>query len=136
MAETITLQSIGLKVAAQLRLIRIAHASKTFPNSQLAADIKVFPVIKGDTLSFRTTTVPWGKFQDLGTLGNRAKTRQDWIPNPARRRRGIKWDPSGIKPSFWKSIGADENAKVAALVKKEVGEYVRQTMPKITIKAK
>lgn len=135
--KDLDLNELGKMIAAELRAIRFKQANETFPGSKLAANIKVVPVVSGGNLSFRTTTVSYGKYQDVGTLQSYqrlGRTRGPHIPHPKRRGKSKTWKPNGIRPSFWKSIGEADNQRLAMMVEKKIVQFVQGFLPKIRTK--
>lgn len=128
------LQKIGLMLAREIETIERLQAEKVFPGSRLAKSIRVVPILSDDKFSFTTDMASYGKYQDKGTLGRR-RDQGIFNPRPARRGGRKLWQPSGITPSFFTSLGGKNRARLNIMLKTAMAKYAKSLLPsKITLK--
>ena len=132
------LKKVGLMIAREIETLQKFQAGKVFPRSRrLVQSIRVTPVETAGGFRFVTDSVSYGKYQDLGTLGRRAKSRKPFNESPQRKRPGQRWNPSGITPSFWGSVMGKDRERIMMMLKKAMTNYAKSLLPKrITIKVR
>lgn len=131
------LQKIGLMLAREVETIQKLQAEKVFPGSRLAKSIRVVPILSDNKFSFKTEMVSYGVWQDKGTYGRKRKRPPfgPFNPNPARRGRRKTWEPSGITPSFFTSVGGKNSQRLTMMMKTAFLRYAKSLLPsKITLK--